>query len=304
MVNIASVDLRLLLVFNAVMAERNVTRAARRLGLTQPAVSNALTRLRFTLKDDLFLRGVGGMQPTSRALELAGPVGRALTQLESAIQPFEFVPAHAERVFRVAMSSHAEPVILPPLIERLRRLAPGIALHVRPKAKPDAPPELDTNEIDFSIGVNLKPPRRLSTVTLYQDRYVAIMHRSHRLARGKITLKDFVAAPHLLISSTGESANVFDYLIARRKLHRHVAATASHLSTARDILLRSDLVAPLFGRTAAAFREGDGGALVTRPLPLEPLSVALTWHPGLSNHPAHEWLRRQIYDVCAPLRAR
>lgn len=296
--NLARVDLNLLNVFDAVMRERNVTRAGERIGMTQPAVSNALNRLRHLLGDALFVRGADGMRPTARALELAGPVRHALEQIETALDPPEFVPAESTRTFRLAMSEYPASVLLPALARRLEEEAPGIDLRVRSSDNVDAAALLDANEIDFAIGNFPDLPKRFERVTLFEESYVCMMRRDHPLAKGPLTLEEFAAAKHLLITLAGETKSFVDDALAEQGLTRRIAMTAYHFLVAPRIVAKTDMVTTLARRTAERVARINPVHLSPLPLPPRLLLLALLWQRRFSNHPAHEWMRALLVDVC------
>jgi DNA-binding transcriptional LysR family regulator len=296
--NLAGIDLNLLVVFDALMQERGVTKAGRRIGMTQPAVSNALNRLRHLLKDDLFLRGPKGMRPTPRAVELAGPIRQALSQVETALMPAEFDPAKAVNTFRLAMADYAASLILPPLARRLERAAPGVNIRVRVNDNVSALGLLDRNEIDFAIGYHTDWPERFGGQVLFTETYVCVMRRGHPLARERITLEEFAAARHLLVTLTGEATGFVDRLLKKRGLTRRVAMTANQFLVAPLIIQNSDMIATLALRTAARFAEVNKLHLVPVPLEPDPIDLTLVWHKELSHHPAHEWMRALLAEIC------
>ena len=296
--NLAGIDLNLLVVFDALMQERSVTRAGRRIGMTQPAVSNALNRLRHLLKDDLFLRGPKGMRPTPRAVELAGPIRQALSQVETALMPAEFDPAKAANTFRLAMADYAASLILPPLAHRLEREAPGVDIRVRVNDNVSALGLLDRNEIDFAIGYHTDWPERFGGQVLFTETYVCVMRRGHPLARERITLEEFAAARHLLVTLTGEATGFVDRLLKKRGLTRRVAMTANQFLVAPLIIQTSDMIMTLALRTAARFAEVNKLHIVPVPLEPDPIALTLLWHKELSHHPAHEWMRALLADIC------
>lgn len=301
-VTIRNLDLRLLLIFDAVLTGGSVTQAARRLGMSQPAVSTALARLRHILKDELFTREPGGMRPTPRALDLAVPINEALRQLEAAVQPAEFVPGESTRGFRLAIASHTEMAILPQLIARIEEVAPSIQLVARPKPNSEVSRLLDTNQIDFAVGAVGRVPARFRQAPLYEDRFVCVMRKDHPLAKRDFTLDEFAAARHVLVSSTGESSTLLDSLLAKHRLRRNIHVTLKHFVAGATILGQTDLVAGWFFRSYEPLsRFGDFG-LTWRDLPLAPIKVAVVWHPVLSAHPAYKWLLGEIQAVCAPFR--
>ena len=299
---IRQLDLHHLLVLEALLVERSVTRAARRLGVTQPAVSNALVRMRAILGDELFIRGAGGMVATAYALQMEGPLTLALQQIRIALQPAEFVPARSVQMFRLAMSSHAELTVLPLLATRLAKIAPSVGLHVKPKPTPEIPQQLDTREIDFAIGATVLPPKRFRTMTLYGDEYVCIMRADHPMAAKRFAAEDFAAARQVQISPTGATSNLLDDLLARRGLRRQAAITVNDFTPGLKVVAETDMVTAIFRRSFEVLQEFAPRGLICRPLNLDPVEVAMVWHAELGNHADCEWLRGQIYDVCAPFR--
>ncbi|MGB8275293.1 MAG: LysR family transcriptional regulator [Alphaproteobacteria bacterium] len=296
--NLAGVDLNLLLVFEALMRERNVTRAGQRIGMTQPAVSNALNRLRHVLKDDLFLRGPKGMRPTPRALELAGPVHQALESIEKVLAPAEFDPATATSTVRLAMNDYSASLILPPLAHLLDERAPNMNIRVFDSDDVDTFRLLDYNEIDLAIGYFTEHPDRFAGVPLFVETYVCVMRRGHPLARSQITLEEFVEAKHLQITLTGEATGLVDPLLKKRGLTRRIAMTANQFLVAPLIIQNSDMIMTLARRTALRYADANNLHFVPVPLEPDPIQLTLLWHKELSRHPAHEWLRAQLIEIC------
>src|SRR5258708_4307691 len=170
-------DLNLLVVFEAILRERSVTKAGERLGLSQPAMSHALNRLRWMLKDQLFIRTPEGMLPTPRAEQLAHPVRRALGELQSALDPEEFIPAQAERRFTVAVNNYAAVVLAGPITAECAALAPNVRVSLRPSGTLNLPELLDRGELDVAIAALEPPADRFASRVLVEDRYVAVMRR-------------------------------------------------------------------------------------------------------------------------------
>ncbi len=296
--NLAAVDLKLLVVFDVVMSEGSVTRAGARLGMTQPAVSNALGRLRHLLKDDLFVRSQGSMRPTPRALELTGPLRQALGQIEAVLDPSDFDPARDARVFKLAMSDHATITMLPQLMQRLEALAPNVALEVRPKLDWCVADLLDGHEIDFALGVIPDAPVRYSRIKLFEDVYMCAMQRSHPLARGELTLANFAAAKNLAVRSPDRNANLIDDMLESRGLRRRMALTVDQFCVVPAILANTQLVATVLRRKAQSLGLFERSDLVLRQLPLPPVEAILLWHPTMTHHKAHRWMREVLVDTC------
>lgn len=299
--NLANLDLKALLVFNAVMRERSTTKAGYWLAMSQPAVSSALKRLRYALKDELFIRGADGMRPTPRALELAAPIRQALTELSEALEPVEFIPATASRTFTFAMADHSALLILPALAERLQKLAPDIDIRVKPNTNLNAPELLDSGEINFAIGLFPNPPERLRTAALIEDEYVCAMRRNHPLARRTLDLDGYLSAKHLLVSLSGEATGFVDVLLESQGLCRRIAMTVNQFSIVPAILRRSDLVVTIVRRAITLSPYARDLVIQPVPLAIQPGALSLLWHGRLSEHPAHAWIRSTLFEICAEI---
>jgi DNA-binding transcriptional LysR family regulator len=259
-------DLNLLVVFDAVMQERSVTRAANRLGLSQPALSHALARLRHMLKDELFVRTPKGMVPTPRAEQLALPIRQALDELQHSLEPTQFDPAKAARRFQVAVDNYAAVVLVGQLASQVLKVAPGVMLEIRPSGTLNLTDMLDRGEMDLAIGTFAEQGERFSRQPLLKDDFVVVLRKNHPAAIGsKLSLESFAALSHLAISSVREATDFIDQALARRKLARRIALTAPYLS-AVPILLASDMVSIFRRRVADELVRHR--PLVTRPLPI------------------------------------
>ena len=295
------IDLNLLVAFDALMAERSVTRAGARIGRTQPAMSAALSRLRALLKDELFVRGPSGLQPTPRAVDLADPLGRALAEIERTLaftQRFE--PSSSAAVFTLGLSEHPAHVLLPNLVERLRDIAPAIVLQIRNfTARDDAVTLLDAGEIDMAVGV---PPTisaaRILSQPLFEERFMCVLRRGHPSAEGQLDLEGFLGLSHLLVSPENERFGRVDAALAKRGLKRRIALTLPQMYAAPSLVARSDMIATLMaGVVGASGHEGDLHVLSPPPeleLDLEPVSFVLVWHRRNDTHPAQRWLRQAV----------
>lgn len=290
--NLAGIDLNLLLVFDAVMSERHVTRAGNKIGMSQPAMSNALNRLRHHLKDELFVRGPDGMRPTLRALELAVPIRGALGSLEIALDPAVFDPATAIRTFSIGTNDYAVSTLMPAMVTQLEQHAPGICIRLVPSAGRTFD-MLDTQEIDFGLAAFGNIPDRFGSLVLIEDSYVLMMRQQHPLAKGKLSLAKYAAARHLLMSPSGDAQGFVDRALAQRGLTRQIAMTINSFAAAPALLAASDMVLAAPKRIADSFGALHG--LSTRPAPIsgprEYASATLVWHERLAGHPAHNWFR-------------
>src|SRR5258706_11171279 len=226
-VKLGAIDLNLLVVFDAVMQERNVTRAGQRLGLSQPAMSHALTRLRHMLKDDLFVRSPRGMLPTPRAEQLALPVRAALDGLQHSLEPTQFTPSEATRSFGIAVDNYSAIVLVGPLAARVSKLAPGVRLEFRPSGTLDILDLLDRGDLDLAIGPWPDQGERFSRLSLLQDGFVAVLRKGHpAVGARELSLEEFAALPHLAISSVPYGTDFVDRALARRKLTRRIQLRA------------------------------------------------------------------------------
>lgn len=293
-------DLNLLLVFDAVMRERSVTRAGEAVGLSQPAMSHALNRLRWMTKDQLFVRTPEGMAPTPRAEQLADPVSRALVDLQRALDPEIFIPETADRRFVLAVNNYAAMVLAGPLFAECRAMAPGVRLSLRPRGTLDIPGMLDRGELDLAIVGQPATVSRLSSRVLIEDDYVAIVRHGHPTTQRPLTAEGFADLPHLVITSSGDDLGFVDRALAARGLTRRVAAEAPYLS-AGAILTQSDMVTVMGRQVATEFRRAHAVALMPLPIPFPALCCFLVWHSRFDDHPAHRWLRDVVASAAGQL---
>lgn len=295
--NWGAFDLNLLVVFDAVMQERSVTRAGQKIGLSQPAMSHALNRLRHMLKDQLFVRTPDGMVPTARAEQLAAPLRRALGDMQRALEPEVFDPREADRRFTIAANNYAAVVLSPQLVIAAVAAAPAVQLDLRPAGTQSLFDLLDHGDLDLAIGNFADAGERFRLRPLLEDRFVLVMRRGHPAERRKLTATSFAALRHLEVSATGEDTSFIDTWLAQQGLSRRIAHTANYLSTAR-ILAQSEIVATLSRRMAEAYMRSDELQIRELPCPSPPLALAMAWHRRLENQPAHRWLRGLIEATC------
>jgi DNA-binding transcriptional LysR family regulator len=291
--NVRDVDLNLLRVFDAVLHESGVTPAAARLGLTQPAVSNALARLRKLFGDPLFVRTAAGMDATPFARELAQPVRQALALLESALAHGPgFDPASATRAFRFYMSDLGQIEFLPPLIERVEARAPGVRLEAVALDVEDIAGALASGTLDLAVGFlpALGPPIRRHA--LFRDPYVCLMRAEHEIQ--SMTRKRFLDASHVLVSYRG-GHRVIEEAFERAGIR--VALRVPHFTVVPMVLERSDLILTLPARVARVFeRQGKLKSLPT-PVPLPAADVGVHWHERFEADPGNRWLREQVIEL-------
>ena len=293
--NVQDVDLNLLRVFDAVLRERGVTPAAAGLGLTQPAVSNALSRLRGLFGDPLFVRTPSGMDATPFARELAEPVRQALALLESALAHGPgFDPPSATRAFRFYMSDLGQIEFLPPLIERVQQLAPGVRLEAVALDVEDIAGALAAGALDLAVGFlpGLGPPVRRQA--LFRDPYLCLMRADHPIA--SLTKKKFAEASHALVSYRG-GHRVIEEALERAGLARKIALRVPHFTVVPMVLERTDLILTLPARVARVFERRGKLKSLPPPVPIPPAEVAVHWHERFEADPGNRWLREQVVDL-------
>jgi DNA-binding transcriptional LysR family regulator len=292
MPNLAHLDLNLLVLFEALMAERNVTRAAVRVGVAQPSASKALDRLRHLFGDELFVRTPGGMRPTPRASELEPEIAALLDRvrrLVAARVPFD--AASARGVVRVAMSDAAEFVLLPGLVGRLGEAAPGIDLRVRPLDKGRAPDDLDAGQVDALIGVFPGLPKRYRTADLWEERFLCLARADHPRLGRELSLDVFAELPHLLVTLRDDAHGAVDEALARLGRSRRIVATVGRFLIVPHVLRCSDALAMLPSRLATAVAAGTGCRAFEPPLGLRGWTETLVWSRATERLPLQVWFR-------------
>ena len=298
--NWKSFDLNLLTVFDAVMQERNVTRAGKTIGLSQPAMSHALTRLRHLLEDELFVPTRKGMVPTPRAEMLAQSVRHVLSEMQLALEPAAFDPAASDRRFALAVNNYAAVVLAPPLVAAASAAAPAVRLDLRPSGTLDIIDRLDRGDLDLTVGGMASAGERFATAPLLEDPFVMVMRRGHPASRRKLSAAAFSALPHLEISSSGEDTGFIDRWLAEDGLVRCIALRAPYLSAAA-ILVQSDMVATLSRRIAQEFVRSHPLQIREPPYDSPRVRTVMLWHRRLDRHPAHRWLRDVVLSVAKSL---
>ena len=293
--NVQDIDLNLLRVFDAVLHEGGVTAAAARLELTQPAVSNALARLRKLFGDPLFVRTPEGMDATPFARELAQPVRQALALLESALAHGPgFDPATATRTFRFYMSDLGQIEFLPPLIERVESRAPGVRLEAVALDVEDIGAALASGTLDLAVGFlpALGPP--LQRRALFRDPYVCLMRAEHEIT--SLTRKRFLDASHVLVSYRG-GHRVIEEAFERAGVR--VALRVPHFTVVPMVLERSDLILTLPARVARVYERQGRLKALPAPLPIPVADVGVHWHERFDADAGNRWLRQQVVELFA-----
>lgn len=299
--NLRSIDLNLLVALDALLSERHVTKASDKVGLSQPAMSNALSRLRAMFADELLVRTATGMKPTPRALELVDPLRQVLRQVERVLQSdTAFDPATTQRTFTVRMSDILACTLLPRLVAQ-RRIAPGIGfsvLHLPPAQTTDA---LERDEIDLAVSMGLDHSNAIRSDKLLVDRMVCMMRKSHPIAQKKnITFDDFIAHEHMKVSMSPTDLRFVDDVLGELGHQRRIALNVPHWLVVPHVLKQADLLAVMPGHLATALMDKDL-RMFDLPFKSEPFSWMMYWHRRYDQSNANRWLRERVRHACATL---
>jgi DNA-binding transcriptional LysR family regulator len=298
--NLRQIDLNLLLIFNQMLLDRRVSTAAEKLELTQPAVSNALRRLRILLKDELFVRTAKGMEPTPYALHLATPVGQALEALKTAFAERDvFDPQTSTRTFTLAMTDIGEIYFMPPLLEALARLAPQIKISTLRHNVGHLKEEMEAGSVDLALGLLPQLKAGFFQRRLFKHRYVCMFRKGHPTAKSPISLKSFSALEHLGVIAANTGHGEMEALLERQGIKRHVRLVVPHFVAVGHILQSTDLIATVPERFAVRCEKPFD--LVVSPLPvkLPEIAINLFWHTKYNREPANVWLRQLIVALFA-----
>lgn len=298
-------DLNLLLAFDVLMREMNVSRAAEKMFVTQSTMSHILNRLRQQLDDPILVRTAGGMKPSERAMALVEPVRAILQDVERAIRPpAKFDPKTCRRRFVIHATDYIEVLLLPTLIARISALAPDIDIHFKRTGDAFPADALENGEMDVVLGFDavLKPPGQFLRVRLFEDRMTCVVRADHPTVKDTLSLEEYVAMPHMLISRTGTHTGLVDERLAELGWERRVALVVSHFLSAPLIVAKTDMVLTFPYRMAEQFTCMAPLKIVAVPITLPAYELVMVWHPLNDKEPAHAWFRKQILAVCEAMR--
>lgn len=300
MIEPSSIDLNLLSVFQEVYRERQISAAARRLGLTQSAVSNALARLRRTFGDELFVRTAHGMQPTPLAQQMAEPIGAAMAQVALALsQRSRFDPATSGRRFTLAMTDVGEVYFMPVLIERCRAVAPNVEIASSRANGLTLKDDMETGRVDLAIGAFEDVSEALYHRALFRQRFVSMFRKDHPLAKGKVDLARFVAAPHLIVDAAQSPYDRINGLLEKAGVTAGARFRVPHFTAVPYIVSTSELVVTVPQKLAESAASPFGLKWIEPPLALPTLQTNVFWHRRFNHDPGIQWLRGLIADVFA-----
>jgi DNA-binding transcriptional LysR family regulator len=291
-------DLNLLVAFDILIAERNVTAAARRMGIGQPAMSHALARLREMFGDPLLVRTPSGLQPTGRALDLVAPVSRILAELRLEVFSVRaFDPAVDARTFRIGLSDQVEAAIMRELLETVRTEAPGVRIIARSVEMRFGAELLTTGAIDLAIGYFPEIDASLEAASLYHETFVCLFDAEACGIEPPLSLDDYVALPHILVSLRGEPFGHVDELLQESGRRREVVYTSPHFLAVPFLLRGLRAVSALPRRLAENCADAAGLAMCPVPLPSPGYEVRMAWHRRTSTDPAQSWLRAIVEKI-------
>lgn len=306
--NLDRIDLNLLVYLDVLLREGSVTKAAQQLGITQPAMSNGLRRLRDLFNDPLLVRTSDGMTATERARELQPIIRKALAELEVALQPQqEFDASTSNRVFRIMVSDYAESTLVPELVKRLRTDAPDIILDVLTPSDVTFK-DVEAGKVDMAINRFDEMPQSFHQTTLWQDDFVCLVNPDHP-GIGNFDLPAYLVSKHIWVSKTGMGAGVgidpekvirlgwVDNALAELGYKRKISVFTRHYQMPALLALNNDLVATLPRKVADMQAESASLVVKEPPFKIPPFELKMAWSPLVQHHPAHRWLRRTIVDV-------
>ncbi|GGI86776.1 LysR family transcriptional regulator [Shewanella gelidii] len=306
--NMSRIDLNLLVYLDVLLREKNVTRAADKLGISQPAMSNGLKRLRNLFDDPLLIRTSNGMTPTERAQELEPQVRQLLVGIEKAVQPrTEFDAVNSNRVFRMMASDYAEATLIPPLITKLRERAPNIILDIMTPSDVSFP-DVEQGRVDMVINRFDSIPLSFHQKVLWSDDFSCVIS-DHNPVLNKFNLEGYLSAHHVWVSKTGMGVGVgmdpsdvqrlgwVDDALDKIGAKRHITVFTRHYQQACLLAQRQDLIATVPSKMAKQQQHREGVKIVPPPFEIKPIKLTMAWSPLYQHDPAHKWMRQQINET-------
>lgn len=291
------IDLNLLVIFNELLRQRRVSAVATTLGTSQPAISNALNRLRKALGDELFLRTSKGMTPTPFAETLAEPIGYALGTIRNTLNASsEFKPATSERTFTIAMTDIGEIYFVPELMKRLAAVAPGVTISTVQDQSDTLRDEMERGKVDLAVGFLPDLKAGFFQRRLFKQRYVCIFRQDHPIAAAGLTMKSFLAAEHVSVIAEGTGHGMVDTTIQRAGLQRNVRLRVPHFVAVGHILQTTDLIAVVPEAYALRTLAPFGLHSASCPVKIPDITINVLWHARNHREPGNQWLRQLVFD--------
>lgn len=302
--NIREIDLNLLVILRELILERNTVRVGNKVGLSQPAVSHALNRLRELFNDQLMVRASRGLVPTKKALELEGPINNFLKDVESLLSIGEkFVPLTSKVTFRIATTDYMEQLLLPGILAIVEKEAPNCTIITRPTHGSLPKMELEEGTIDLAIaGFYGDLPENFYKQTILQDEFVCVARKGHEIFKGPLTVKKFANAQHILISMSGDMTSRVQTKLKKHGLEQKLTAGVSSFNSSGWILPATDLVLTCPRKLAVSFKKYMPIEIKELPFELEKIAIVQVWHGRNHQDDAHAWLRDVVKRVCKELK--
>jgi DNA-binding transcriptional LysR family regulator len=298
-IDLAGIDLNLLVALDALLAERNVTRAARKIGIGQSAMSSSLARLRHLFRDELLTRAPDGMQPTPRALTLGPQIRATLQQIQGLLRyDAAFEPATLERLFTLAMPDGVEVLLMPRILAYLRAEAPGVSLLLQPFDRLHIANDLDADRLDLGIGFRFTGQVHHKQKLLYRDHFLCLFNADLLGIKAPIALEDYLRLPHVLTSLSGPVRGVVDYALEKQGLARRVIVWTPRFLAVPFLVQRAPVLTTMSARLAGLFVDSLGLTASPPPIELEDEPISMIWHASYDEEPAHRWLRGLILRAC------
>lgn len=297
---LATVDLNLLVALHALLRERHVSRAADQLGVSQPAMSRALARLRELFDDPLLVRSRTGMQPTARALELHAPLDELLSGIRDLIRPAQFTPRSASGTIRMAAPDMVVYMLVPALMRSLAEQAPGLDVEIV-QWSPNWREGLERGAIDLSVGLPSGDESNVYARTLFESDWACVLRQGHPVLRSKWGIEQFAALDHLLVSMTGRGGGQLDEALAKHGLSRHIALRVPYPVLTPLLVAETDLVLTTTRWLARKLAAEVGLAIRRPPLAVSPLRASMLWHERSHRDPTHQWFRGLLASLAGEL---
>jgi DNA-binding transcriptional LysR family regulator len=296
--NIAEFDLNLLVVFDAVLAESSISRAAERLDLSQPAVSNALARMRKATGDRLFVRLANAMVPTPYAQAIADPIRQALASIRVSLGASqEFDPATSQRSFAIYLTDLGEAYFLPRLLARFNRTAPGVRIHTRPMPPESAENALRTGEVDLAIGNLPDLGAGFFMQRLFRDRYVCVVRKGHPVIGERITARQFAAASHAIVTPGGWGHGIIERTLVAHGLEQRITLRMQNFLVLASIVATTDMVAIVPHSVGSQLSQHNDVKLLPLPIAIPAFDIRQCWQERFHDDKGNRWLRQQFAEL-------
>ena len=293
-----NIDLNLLVVLDALLTEKHVTRTGARLHLSQPAISHSLSKLRVLLDDPILIRQGSEVVLSALAQNLQAPLKEILSQIEILLgKSIDFVPANSHRTFRLAMSDYGAAIVLPKLLRQLRAQAPNTTLVVTQDSRHGMFEQIAQGKIDLALGVFPHLTADISSEVLFEETFSCLLDRSTLPASGQLDLDNYLLRPHISVSVDGCTNGEIDRLLRAEGLQRRIAVSVPHWRTAPSMISNTDLILTVATRTLDNAPLDDDLVSLSPPLPIPPFPFVQIWHNRFGEDPAHIWLREQVRQV-------